>query len=64
MPSSRLARRALDELKITEHQNKLLKCEVKPVERNVNSTNAKTNQIDELNRRELNTYYGVFEMQF
>ena len=36
--------------------------EVKPVERNEYSTNAKTNQIDELNRRELNTYYGVFEV--
>ena len=52
----------VDELIITEHQNKSLKCEVKPVERNEYSTNAKTNRIDELNRRELNTYYGVVEV--
>ena len=52
----------VDELIITEHQNKSLKCEVKPVERNEYSTNAKTNKVNELNRRKLITYYGVFEM--
>ena len=52
----------VDELTITEHQNKSLKCEVKPVERNVNPMNTKTNKVNELNRRKLITYYGVFEM--
>jgi len=53
----------VDKLIITEHQSKSLKCEVKPDERNEYSTNTKTNRIDELNRRKLNTYDEVFEVQ-